>query len=47
MGVNPSKIHLIPMGINLEEWKNLMEIGSEENIAWKGKKSSFLRNEKL
>ena len=22
MGVNPSKIHLIPMGINLEEWKN-------------------------
>lgn len=22
MGINPSKIHLIPMGINLEEWKN-------------------------
>jgi len=22
MGINPSKIHLIPMGINLEEWKD-------------------------
>ena len=22
MGINPSKIHLIPMGINLDEWKN-------------------------